>query len=153
MRLNGTLEEARTYAASGRLAQWVQAFLRDDAGRYANPNLALADGLLLEERFYLGPVRIPLALLTTVRVEEDIADKEERERYDRIVDRIVAALPDWDMPPFIAEYRDGRLFLTDGNHRFSALRRLGIGEFEAVIWGAAARASEAETRFGPATVR
>ncbi len=141
-----TLTEARAQARAGQLAQWVQAFLRDDGGAHANPNVALADGLLLEERFYLGPVRMALSALETVRVEEDIPDAAERARYDQIVDQIVESLPDWDMPPFIVEYRDGRFMLTDGNHRFSALRRLNAECCEAIVWGAPAREAEARAR-------
>lgn len=144
--MNNTLTEARAQARAGRLAQWVQAFLREEGGEHANPNVALADGLLLEERFYLGPVRIALGMLETVRVEADIPDAAERARYDHIVDQMAEAIPDWDMPPFIVEYRDGRLILTDGNHRFSALRRLGADRCEVIVWGAAVREAEARAR-------
>jgi hypothetical protein len=31
----------------------------------------------------------------------------------------------WEPPPLLAEFRDGRLLLQDGNHRYEALVRAG----------------------------
>ena len=42
---------------------------------------------------------------------------------------------DYNLPPFIVEYKDGNLCLSDGNHRYRALRKLGIDKYYVVIWG------------------
>ena len=51
--------------------------LRSEEGDMPNPNFALADGLLLEERKYFCPVNIPLCEIKTVRTEKDIFDEME----------------------------------------------------------------------------
>lgn len=138
MEMNFTGCEAREWARQGKLAEWIQRFLRSDAGEHANPNPGFADGLLLEERFYIGPVRLPLSALRTVRVEEDLSDERERAEFMRKAEAIGEILDRWDMPPFLVQYReDGGLYLTDGNHRFSALRRAGAQTGPAIVWGSA----------------
>lgn len=127
--------EAREWAETGRLDEWVQRFLRNVEGANANPNPGFANGLLLEERFYIGPVELPLEALKTVRVEKDISDARELTEFRRKVDAIKALLPDWDMPPFLVQYRDGALWLTDGNHRYTALLESGTETGLAIVWG------------------
>ncbi len=39
-----------------------------------------------------------------------------------------------DLPPLIVEWRDGRWFIADGNHRHEALRRKGYKSCWAVGW-------------------
>ncbi len=53
-------------------------------------------------------------------------------RVEAIMGRYQGGL--WDMPPLIINYSEGKYELNDGNHRFEALRRLGIGEFWVIIW-------------------
>lgn len=132
---NYTLTEAKRFADENRIAFWIQCFLRECNNDYPNPNIGLADGLLLEERFYYGPVKINLDLIYAVRTEKDITDIEEMNTYNKIVDRITKHIPEWDMPPFLVEYRSDGFFLTDGNHRYSALRNSSINSYYAVIWG------------------
>ena len=58
----GTLSLAKQYDKEGKIDQWMQDFLREDG-----KNLALADGLLLEERHYFGLCEIPIALFSDVK--------------------------------------------------------------------------------------
>ena len=53
-----TIEEAIEYSKRNKLDKWLQLFLRDDSYEHASPNIPLADGLLLEERFFIGPILI-----------------------------------------------------------------------------------------------
>lgn len=135
--------QAQEWAEQGKLAEWVQNFLRDDTGAHANPNPGFADGLLLEDRFYIGPVPLPLDHLKTVRVAEDISDVRELMEFRRKVEAIIRLLPEWDMPPFLVQYRDGALWLTDGNHRYTALAESGSKTGCAIIWGTACFEGEA----------
>jgi len=48
-----TEQSAREARDEGRLEAWIQAFLRSPGG-----NVALADGLNLDERRYWGPVEM-----------------------------------------------------------------------------------------------
>ena len=45
----GVLEIAADYCNKGKLEEWIQLFLRNDGH-----NIALAEGLLKEKRFYTG---------------------------------------------------------------------------------------------------
>lgn len=70
-----TGEEARKWGEEGKIAEWIQHFLRCEEGEHPNPNFGLADGLLLEERFYTVPMLFPLGALNTVRVAKDLTMK------------------------------------------------------------------------------
>lgn len=58
----GSTRCAKEYAEEDALAEWIQCFLRNDG-----KNIALADGLLLEKRYYYGPVMV--SILTVMAVE------------------------------------------------------------------------------------
>ena len=47
-----SIESAMEYSKKDKLDEWLQLYLRDDSYNHSNPNIPLADGLLLEERFY-----------------------------------------------------------------------------------------------------
>ena len=129
-----TLAEAIQYSKEGRIEEWVQEYLRNKEEQYANPNFVLADGLLLEERFYYGPIEVKLDDITTMRVEKDLKGVE-LESYNRRVDRMSSDFNGTNFPPLILEYRDNKLYLTDGSHRYSTLRRKNIDKYYAIIWG------------------
>ena len=130
-----TIEESKEYSNRNELDKWLQLFLRDDSYENANPNIPLADGLLLEERFYIGPVLIDLDKITTKRIEKDITDENDLKYYKEVVDKIANYYEDYNLPPFIVEYNDNKLYLTDGNHRYSALKKLNINKYYVIIWG------------------
>lgn len=142
MEFTGT--EARAWAQAGKIDQWIQHFLRNDSGAHPNPNVGFAEGLLLEERFYIGPIELPLSAMQTVRVAKDLSDPRELESFRRRVDSILADLPEWDMPPFLLQHRDGGLYLTDGNHRYTALVESGAQSAYAIVWGS--KPGEAEAK-------
>ena len=132
--MNFTLAEAIEYSKEGRTEEWVQEFLRNKEEQYANPNFVLADGLLLEERFYYGPIEVKLDDITTMRVEKDLKGAE-LESYNRRVDRMSSDFNGTNFPPLILEYRDNKLYLTDGSHRYSTLKRKDVDKYYAIIWG------------------
>ena len=35
----------------------------------------------------------------------------------------------------IVEYKNNNLYLTDGNHRYSALKKLNVDKYYVIIWG------------------
>lgn len=125
-----TLKEALDYSENNKLEEWIQRFLRESEGEMPNPNFALADGLLLEDRHYFHPICIPLKVLKIVSVEH----KNELKHYRYKVDKIIEKLPKWDMPPLIAQYNGTEFVLTDGNHRYSALMQKKISDYYTIIW-------------------
>ena len=40
----------------------------------------------------------------------------------------------WDMPPLIIQDNDGIYEINDGNHRFEALKMLGIKKYWVILW-------------------
>jgi len=129
-----TLKEVLLYYQNKKLDEWIQKFLRAEVGDMSNPSFALADGLLLEDREYFCPVNIPLSELKTVRIEKDILDEDELKHFNYKVEKIMEKLRDWDMPPLIAQFDGVNFVLTDVNHRYSALKRLGKTSYYTIVW-------------------
>lgn len=107
--------------------------MRDDSYKNASPNIALADGLLLEERFYIGPILIDFDKITTKRIEKDLKGNELKS-FEEVVERIYKDYNSYNLPPFIVEYKNNKFYLTDGNHKFSALKKLNISKYYVIIW-------------------
>ena len=135
MKMNYSIDSAIEYSNRNEIDKWLQLFLRDDNYEHANPNISLADGLLLEERFYIGPVLIDLDKITTLRIEKDIEDENDKLFYRQKENGILNAYDDYNMPPLIVEYKNDKFNLVDGNHRYSALKKLGINKYYVIIWG------------------
>lgn len=114
--------------------KWLQSFLRDDSYENASSNIALANGLLLGERVFIGPILIDLKRITTKRIEKDL-NGNELKYYEEVVNRIATDYKDYNLPPFIVEYKNNKLYLTDGNHRYSALKKLNVDKYYVIIWG------------------
>jgi hypothetical protein len=117
------LASARAAADDDALAEWVGAFL---ASR-GSDNEVLAAALAQARHWWLGPLRVPVDELVRLAGPEDEAlcpvDDDE---WEDDVDAMEHSLDDgWHPPPLLAECRDGRLLLQDGNHRYEALVRAG----------------------------
>ena len=128
----GTLSLAKQYDKEGKIDQWMQDFLRADG-----KNLALADGLLLEERHYFGLREIPISLFSDVKSEapEYLHAENDIEYFFYVVEQMKESLADgWDAPPLIVEYVYGNFQVDDGRHRLETYRQLGIEKVWAVIW-------------------
>lgn len=121
-----SVASARRAAGEGELGAWVARFLASPG----SDNAALGEQLTEAERWWSGPVRLPIDRLhrlagpagdpVLVTVDEDEWRDDVEELADRIDD-------DLDLPPVVVSYRSGsgQLVLEDGNHRVEALRRAG----------------------------
>lgn len=128
----GTLSLAKQYAKDGRIDEWMQDFLRADG-----KNLALADGLLLEERHYFGLREIPITLLSDVKsgAPEYLHAENDIQYFFHVVDRMKESLMNnWDAPPLIVEYVYGKFKVDDGRHRLETYRQLGVKRVWAAVW-------------------
>lgn len=129
------LSSAREFAAHGRLEEWIHAYLLSD-GR----NKEFSDGLKLFDRQYLGPVKMPLSLFTRCcGPEAHMKWRINEEWFEKHVSELQEVIKrESDMPPLIVHYliEDGEdhFELNDGNHRLEAYRRLGIDEYEVIVW-------------------
>ena len=143
-----SIESAREYSKRNELDKWLQLFLRDDNYDYASPNVALADGLLLEERFYIGPILIDLDKINTLRIEKDIEDENDRLFYQKKENGILENYDNYNMPPLIVEYKNNNLDLVDGNHRYTALKKINIDKYYVIIWGSKDKEKELKMILG-----
>lgn len=131
MEYKNTLSSATGYARNGKLEEWVHAYLQSDGH-----NQAFSDGLKLFDRYFLGPVKMPLSLFKRCcGPEEDMKWVVNKEWFERKVENLMNVIREnSDMPPLIVHYVDGDFELNDGNHRFEAYSRLGIKEYYVIVW-------------------
>lgn len=55
--------------------------------------------------------------------------------FEECVGRLMEVIQqEEDMPPLIVHYVDGGFELNDGNNRHEAYKRLGILEYEVIVW-------------------
>lgn len=129
----GNNQLALEYAERGAIDDWVQLFLRNDG-----KNIALADGLLLEQSYYTGPVITDISLFD---IEEGapsyLTDANDIAWFFHVVDRMKEALGNWDMPPLIVQYDAGQYEICDGRHRNEALRQMNIKHAPVIFWTSA----------------
>ncbi|WIV12711.1 chromosome partitioning protein ParB [Proteiniborus sp. MB09-C3] len=126
-----TLSEAFEYSKRDKIEEWIHMFLHDEGD-----NFELSDGLKLEKRFFIGPIKIPLKLFERCcGPEENIKYKIDEIGFNERVCSIINRYKDgWDMPPLIINYCKGKFVLNDGNHRYEALVRSYITEYYAIVW-------------------
>lgn len=126
----GSTKLALEYAERDAIDEWIQLFLRNDGD-----NLALADGLLLEQRYYVGPI---ITDITAFGIEEGapsyLTDGNDIAWYFHVVDKMKEVFGDWDMPPLIVQYFEGEYEINDGRHRNEALRQMNIKHVPVIFW-------------------
>lgn len=126
-----TSKNARKFSNSGKIEEWIHQFLHDEGN-----NIPFSDGLKLENRYFIGPLKMPLSLFSRCCGPEEtmkyrVGFEEFEERVTRIQHRLENG---WDMPPLMICYENNGFELNDGNHRYEALTRLGVKEFDIIIW-------------------
>lgn len=126
-----SLSSAKEFAEAGKLEDWVHLFLLSDGH-----NKAFSDGLKLFNRYYLGPLTMPLSLFSRCcGPEENIKYQVNAEWFEKRVQSLKKILQsNDDMPPLIVHFVDHDFELCDGNHRFEALTQLGVKEYPVIVW-------------------
>lgn len=133
-----TLYSAQESARHDQLEEWVHAYLLSDGH-----NRDFSDGLKLFDRFFLGPVLMPLSLFQRCcGPEENMRWHIGEEWFNRHVEELMQVIRKKGdmMPPLIVHYligegkTEGEFELNDGNHRLEAYRRLGIENYWVIIW-------------------
>lgn len=127
-----TVSAAFAAAARDELATWVGDFLASPG----SDNAVLAAALAQREHCWYGPLRVPLdALSRLAGPEPDARCPVTLDEWEVDVAAMEARVDDgWEPPPLLAEYRDGRLLVQDGNHRYEALVRSGASHAWVVVW-------------------
>lgn len=115
-----TLKSAMEFASKKDIETWVHLFLNGEGD-----NVVMSNGLKLKKRYWLGPIEIETSFLDrVVGPEPDLEYVEDEKWWDHNINQISERLNDgWDMPPLIAENRNGSLSVRDGNHRLGALTK------------------------------
>ena len=132
-----TLSSAQDFARHDKLEEWVHTYLLSDGH-----NKAFSDGLKICDRYFLGPLKMPLSLFKRCcGPEENMQWRINEAWFEKHVNELKETIEhEKDMPPLIAHYlindgkTDGEFELNDGNHRLEAYSRLGIKEYYVIIW-------------------
>jgi hypothetical protein len=127
-----SVEAARDAASRDELEAWVARFLSSPG----SDNEPLAHELTRPTRWWLGPVLVPIDRLHRLAGPPDdpvLCPVDDDYWRDDIDDMARLVEDDWEPPPVIVTYRDGRLDLEDGNHRVEGIRRAGRDRAWAVI--------------------
>ena len=131
MEYANTLSSAVGYAHNGKLEEWIHIYLLSDGH-----NKEFSDGLKLFDRYFLGPIKMPLSLFKRCCGPEDSMKwqipKENFERKVKELEQVICE--EKDMPPLIVHYVDGEFELNDGNHRLQAYSNLGVEEYYVIVW-------------------
>lgn len=135
-----TREAAQAAARRGALTEWVRDFLASPG----SDNAELGEQLTSEERWWTGPVRLPIGRLHRLAgpPEDPVLCAVDDDYWRDDVDELAERIDDGDVepPPVVVMLRNGQLMLEDGNHRVEALRRAG----EEHAWGVVGFESETD---------
>ena len=132
-----TLSSVQEYAKHNQLEEWIHAYLLSDGH-----NKEFSDGLKIYDRYFLGPVKMPLSLFSRCcGPEKNMKWRINEEWFEKHVSELSEVIKkEKDMPPLIVHFymdedkTDGAFELNDGNHRLEAYSRLGIEEYYVIIW-------------------
>ena len=126
-----TLSSAVNYARNGKLEEWIHSYLLSDGH-----NKEFSDGLKLFDRYFLGPVKLPMELFSRdCGPEEGMKWRIPAEPFEQKVRELMEVIQrEEDMPPLIVHYGNEGFELNDGNHRYEAYARLGIKEYYVIVW-------------------
>lgn len=127
----GSLACCLEYARKNEQKEWLQLYLRNDG-----KNLAFADGLLIEDRYYYGPIEINLEMLHfPAGTPEYLTDVNDIEWFYTVVERMKESYQkDWDVPPLIVNFDEGKFVVNDGRHRYEMYHQLGIRKAYVLFW-------------------
>jgi hypothetical protein len=126
-----TVDGARRAAEYNTLDTWVRRFLSSPG----SDNAELGDELTRGERWWLGPLLLPIDSLHRLAgppgdpVLVALDDEEWRDDVEVLAEKVDDE--GWEPPPVVVVYRNDQLVLEDGNHRVEALRRAG----DEAVWG------------------
>jgi aminoglycoside phosphotransferase len=140
--------EALSESSDAAVHTWFQRVLREGS----NPNLPLADGLLLEERFYLGPFPLELDLLVRCcGPEPGIGFPDPTASWQQHVDGLAAAIGSGLRIPLLAHA--ATLVVMDGNHRVAAALQAGLDRYPTILmFGSAAERATWVRRYEDGTL-
>ncbi len=123
---------AKQAADDGELEGWIHTYLT--TGYWANE--ALSDGLKLQQRWWHGPLELPLSEVTRCcGPEPHMKFRWDPDMWAERTAQLAHSMTDLlAIPPLIAEYCRGALNLRDGNTRYAVMERKGWPTCWVLIW-------------------
>lgn len=130
--LRFTVEEAISFSKHGCIEEWVHTFLKT-----TGDNVPFSEGLKLQRRYWAGPVLIPLnQLKRCCGPEEDMEFRVSADHWDKKIASFRDLIRNgWEYAPLIVQIAQDRLIVSDGNHRYEALRTLNHEDCWVILWG------------------
>lgn len=125
------INSAKEYNDNELLEEWIHTYLL-----FERKNKAFSDGLYKEERFYLGPLAMPLSLFERSSGPEDamkwqvhpvvfenrVEEWQEKIRQNKF------------LPPVIVGYANQSFEINCNNPLFEALLRENVTYFPVIVW-------------------
>ncbi|MDO8571042.1 MAG: hypothetical protein Q7R97_05680 [Candidatus Daviesbacteria bacterium] len=126
-----TLESALKARKEANLEEWVQQYLRDEGH-----NIKLADILRENKIVWVDLIKYNLdKLKRAMGPEEEMPFKEEKEKWEeRIENFSVLIKGGFTPPPIIATDFWDDISISDGTHRFEALKQTGHKKYWVIFF-------------------
>ncbi len=125
------VQSAKEYNDNGLLEEWIHTYLLFERKHYS-----FSEGLYEEDRFFLGPMAMPLQMFErNTGPEEGMKWKMHPEVFESRVsawqEKIRAQQV---LPPIIIGYADSSFEINCDNPLFEALVREGVTYFPVIMW-------------------
>ena len=126
------LESAVAASRAGKIEDWVHEYLQ--SGYWANEGLF--SGLKRCRRWWAGPVKLQAKeLLRKVGPEKGMEYLVSMQHWEHVTGRMAEGMQDLEsLPPLIAEYVSGDVWVCDGNTRLGAMELNGWENCWVIIW-------------------
>lgn len=126
-----SIESAAKYQEAGLLEEWIHTYLL-----YERKNTAFSEGLSLESRYYVGPVKMQISLFSrNCGPEDDMKWKVDREIFESKVSNWEEAIEQKkELPPLIVNYENETFEVNCNNPLLEALKRSGKIEYPVILW-------------------
>ncbi len=126
-----TLESALKAKKEATLEEWVQQYLRDEGH-----NVKLADILKENEIIWVDLIEYNLdKLKRAMGPEENMLFREEKEKWKKRINNFSILIKGGFSPsPIIATDLWGDISISDGTHRFEALKQTGIKKYWVIFF-------------------
>jgi hypothetical protein len=126
-----TLESALAAKQNNTLKLWVQNFLRDEG-----KNTKLADVLKANKKVWADLVEYDLLKLVRVMgPEKEMVFQEDQKKWEHRINTFTDLIKDGYKPaPLIVTDIWGDLHISDGTHRFEALKKAEIKKYWTIFY-------------------
>lgn len=125
------IESAKEYDENGILEEWIHTYLL-----FERKNKAFSDGLYLEERYYIGPIIMPVNFFhKSSGPEEGMKWRVNATVFEEKTSCWMNKIkPAEKVPPLIISYFDNSFEINCNSPLHEALVRMNIKEFPVIIW-------------------